>query len=121
MAEIISSERSYLRGLEELVTLYIQPASAPHRASVGNSVNSSSVGGGIPSETVIPLSERRTVFSVVETIAQFHTTVFLPELESAAIHIPEQRASVHTLDGPYVRQAAQDVAKVFIRHAAYLK
>ncbi|KAK9896826.1 hypothetical protein P389DRAFT_209431 [Cystobasidium minutum MCA 4210] len=110
IAEIISSEKSYLASLQDLVTLYIEPASAPLRTS-----------GDGSRETVVPQSERNLVFSVVESITQFHSTVFLPELEKAAIFAGGDRDSSSSLDHAVLRQTAVDIAKVFVDHAAFLK
>lgn len=110
IAEIISSEKSYLASLQDLVALYIEPASAPLRTAGDNN-----------RETVVPQAERSLVFSVVESITQFHSTVFLPELEKAAIFAGGDRDSASSLDHAVLRQTALDIAKVFIDHAAFLK
>lgn len=110
IAEIISSEKSYLASLQDLVALYIEPASAPLRVS-----------GDANRETVIPQAERNLVFSVAESITQFHCTVFLPELEKAAVFVSGERNSASSLDQAVLRQTAIDVAKVFIDHSAFLK
>lgn len=109
VAEIVASEKTYLAGLSELVDLYIAPASQPLRNSSNHIIR----------ETVVPQAERALVFSVVESIAHFHTEVFLPELEAAAAQIvaPVSPAT----DDRAITQAAINVANVFTRHAAYLK
>jgi hypothetical protein len=106
VSEICSSERSYLRGLEEVVEIYVDPSASPAKSS-----GTSTPGGTMGSkESVVPLSERRAVFSNIANLAQFHKAVFLPDLEEAA-------ASMKTSS----RKAADNIAMVFIRHAAYLK
>jgi hypothetical protein len=109
VAEIVASEKTYLAGLSELVDLYITPASQPLRTSSNHTVR----------ETVVPQAERALVFSVVESIAHFHTEVFLPELEAAAAQVIAPASPA--LDDKTVTQAAVNVASVFTRHAAYLK
>lgn len=110
--EILSSEKSYLTGLQDLVTLYIEPASAPYRSS--SSVTA-------VRETVIPQAERKLVFSVAESIEQFHAAVFLPALEHATAQLLTERKSVTSLDQSTLAQAVNSIAEVFLRHAAYLK
>jgi hypothetical protein len=110
--EILSSEKSYLTGLQDLVTLYIEPASAPYRSS--SSVTA-------VRETVIPQAERKLVFSVAESIEQFHAAVFLPALETATAQLFTERKSVTSLDQSILAQAVNSIAEVFSRHAAYLK
>jgi hypothetical protein len=111
ISEIISSERSYLAGLQELVTLYVHPASLPLRSSNKSEVR----------ETFVPAAERSLVFSTAESIASFHSSVFLPELEKAAIFVASDRTSTTSLAGGELYQAARAVAQVFSAHAAFLK
>jgi hypothetical protein len=69
------TERTYVRGLQELIDIYIKPAAAQ--------VN---LLGGVSStkETVIPAAERRIVFSGLDSLFSFHKDIFLPALELAA-------------------------------------
>ena len=56
---------------------------------------------------------------MVESIAHFHTEVFLPELGVAAAQVVAPVSPA--LDDRAITQAAINVASVFTRHAAYLK
>lgn len=108
IAEIVSTERTYVKGLAELVDIYVKPAMAP---ADGNS--------GVP---VIPCNEHRAVFGNVEALLQFHRGVFLPLLltvaaplldhdqEKAAEMAPEETAAI-----------AEKIAAVFTDHAAFFK
>ena len=108
IAEIVSTERTYVKGLGELVDIYVKPAMAP---ADGNS--------GVP---VIPPNEHRAVFGNVEALLQFHRTVFLPSLVSMAKPVLE-----HDQDAPgdmapeETATVAEKVASVFSTHAAFFK
>lgn len=108
IAEIVSTERTYVKGLTELVDIYVKPAMAP---ADGNS--------GLP---VIPPSEHRAVFGNVEALLQFHRTVFLPSLVAMASPVLD-----HDQDNPGEMAAqetaavAEKVASVFSTHAAFFK
>ncbi|KAK4702974.1 hypothetical protein P7C70_g3239, partial [Phenoliferia sp. Uapishka_3] len=101
--EILSTEKTYLRGLQELCAIYIVAASVPVSSSTGKK------------DTVVPAIERRAVFGNVEAIRDFHESVFLPDLENAIADSPLVPSA--TPD----ESAAERVARVFIRHAAFLK
>ena len=58
---------------------------------------------------------------MAESIEQFHSTVFLPELEKAASFVISDRNSATSLDDTLLRGTAKDVANVFAKHVAYLK
>lgn len=104
----MATERSYIASLQELAALYIVPASAPLREG--------------SKETVIPQAERVLVFSVVESIIQFHSKVFLPALEEAVANIKlGDRDSAASFDHTALRQAAIGVGEVFVKHAAFMK
>jgi hypothetical protein len=108
ITEIIATEKSYIASLQELVTLYIAPASAPFREG--------------SRETVVPQSERVLIFSVIESITQFHFTVFLPALEQVAMTLDlSEPDAVSELELANMRQTAVDVARVFTEHAAFMK
>lgn len=108
IAEIVSTERTYVKGLSELVDIYVKPAMAP---ADGNS--------GVP---VIPPSEHRAVFGNVEALLQFHRTVFLPSLVAMASPVLD-----HDQDAPgemapeETAAVAEKVASVFSTHAAFFK
>ncbi|SPO21355.1 uncharacterized protein UTRI_00832 [Ustilago trichophora] len=108
IAEIVSTERTYVKGLSELVDIYVKPAMAP---ADGNS--------GVP---VIPPSEHRAVFGNVEALLQFHRTVFLPSLVSMASPVLEHNQDMPG-DMPSEKTAAvaEKVASVFSTHAAFFK
>lgn len=111
--EIISSERSYCAGLRELVNIYVTPASQPIKST-----------NGTAKETVIPVHERRTVFSNIEGLLAFHQEHFLPDLEAVTEHMRKDRNSVLSVDSSESlasRKTAEDVAKVFNRHGAFLR
>ncbi|TIB75863.1 hypothetical protein E3Q23_02149 [Wallemia mellicola] len=82
--EIIETERTYVKGLQELVDIYV-----------------------IPSESEISLAERKRVYMGVEGLLAFHKDSMLPSLEQA-LYSPADEIVVN-------------VAKIFIRHAAFLK
>lgn len=112
--EIVETERTYVRGLQELVDIYIKPAAAP--------VN---LLGGVSStkETVIPAAERRIVFSGLDSLFSFHKDIFLPALELAADSAlrslpqrPEEEA-----EGTLSANAARGIARTFVSHAAFMR
>uniref|UniRef100_V5EU73 DH domain-containing protein n=1 Tax=Kalmanozyma brasiliensis (strain GHG001) TaxID=1365824 RepID=V5EU73_KALBG len=108
IAEIVSTERTYVKGLSELVDIYVKPAMAP---ADGNS--------GVP---VVPPTEHRSVFGNVEALLRFHRTVFLPSLIAVTSPVLE-----HDQDAPGEMSAqetaavAENVASVFSKHAAFFK
>jgi len=110
--EIISSEQSYCAGLQELVDIYITPGTQTLKGSSSK-------------ETVIPIQERRTVFSNVEDLLSFHRNHFLPDLEAVTSKLrPSTRDSIASDDSAestISRQVAEEVAKVFNRHGAFLR
>ncbi|CBQ68162.1 conserved hypothetical protein [Sporisorium reilianum SRZ2] len=108
IAEIVSTERTYVKGLGELVDIYVKPAMAP---ADGNS--------GVP---VIPPNEHRAVFGNVEALLQFHRTVFLPSLVSMAKPVLEHNQDAPGEMAPEETAAvAEKVASVFSTHAAFFK
>ncbi|CDO75268.1 hypothetical protein BN946_scf184967.g21 [Trametes cinnabarina] len=108
--EIVETERTYVKGLQELVDIYIKPASAP--------VN----GIGQNKDTVVPAHERKIVFSGLEALFYFHRESFLPALEraTAPLLVPGQKDQVDT-DGQVSLSVARDVANTFVSHAAFMK
>ncbi|KAH0838462.1 hypothetical protein J3R83DRAFT_6774 [Lanmaoa asiatica] len=95
--EIIETERTYVKGLQGLVDIYVKPSAAPVNLISG-------VGSG--KETVIPASERKIVFNGIEALFSFHKESFLPALEAAA----------DTFD-----EVTKGVAGIFLKHAAFMK
>ncbi|KAI0824224.1 hypothetical protein BC628DRAFT_1411147 [Trametes gibbosa] len=111
--EIVETERTYVKGLQELVDIYIRPASAP--------VNG--LGGvGQRQDTIVPAHERKIVFSGLEALFYFHRESFLPALEraSAPLLVPAQ-APQGDNDGQLSLYVARDVANTFVSHAAFMK
>ncbi|KAF8271353.1 RhoGEF domain-containing protein [Lactarius quietus] len=112
--EIVETERTYVRGLQELIDIYIKPAAAP--------VN---LLGGVSStkETVIPAAERRIVFSGVDSLFSFHKDIFLPALElaadSALRSLPQR--SEEEAEGTLSANTARGIARTFVSHAAFMR
>ncbi|EPQ29178.1 uncharacterized protein PFL1_03465 [Pseudozyma flocculosa PF-1] len=106
--EIVRTEETYVRGLQELVEIYVKPAQLPADGQ-----------GGAP---VVPQSEQRAVFGNVEAILRFHAEVFLPALRSAARPLLDGKLD-HTADGSsdFTAAVAESVASVFTHHAAFFK
>jgi hypothetical protein len=106
------TERTYVKGLQELVDIYIKPASQP----VSNLT-------GPKQETVVPSLERRTVFGGVEALFQIHKASFLPALEQVAAPIfkagPGLAEADH--DGRLSLGVTMAVAETFVSHAAFFK
>ncbi|GAA5911602.1 hypothetical protein JCM8208_005688 [Rhodotorula glutinis] len=99
LKEIVETEQTYLRGLEELCGIYVDPASVP--------VSSSANGGR--RDTVLPSAERRAVFSNIEAIRDFHRRVLLPDLLAAV------------RGGGESDVVAGKVGDVFVQHASFMK
>ncbi|KAF8140081.1 hypothetical protein EV363DRAFT_326100 [Boletus edulis] len=113
--EIVETERTYVKGLQELVDIYVKPSAAPVNLISG-------VGSG--KETVIPASERKVVFSGVEALFSFHKESFLPALEAAAVPLMKQSSSEGEeldTDGQLSIEVTKGVAGIFLKHAAFMK
>ncbi|KAG6381349.1 Dbl homology domain-containing protein [Boletus reticuloceps] len=113
--EIVETERTYVKGLQELVDIYVKPSAAPVNLISG-------VGSG--KETVIPASERKVVFSGVEALFSFHKESFLPALEAAAVSLMKQPSSEGEeldTDGQLSIEVTKGVAGIFLKHAAFMK
>ena len=102
-----STERTYVKGMQELVDIYVKPASAPVTV----------IGGVSTKETVVPANERKIVFNGLESLLSFHKESFLPSLEKAYTNLE------HTTDedGEASMNAALAVARVFVSHAAFMR
>ena len=120
--EIVHTEETYVRGLTELVEIYVKPSQMSAEGASS---------GGAP---VVPLTEQRAVFGNVEGILHFHRDVFLPSLRSAAKGVLACRSgatrdsnsssgttAAQTLDADESAAVAEKVAKVFSHHAAFFK
>lgn len=105
------TERTYVKGLQELVDIYIKPACAP--------VN---VLTGVGKETVLPSAERKVVFSGLESLFSFHKESFLPALETAAAPVMIS-GSLDEADphGELSLNVARTVANSFVSHAAFMR
>jgi hypothetical protein len=94
----------YVRGLLDLVDIYVRPGSLP-----------------VPrgdSETVVPANERKVVFGGIEGILQFHSSSFLPALEKAALPLlnqtPDQQEDVS-------QRVAIEIAEVFKQYHPFMR
>ncbi|GBE78268.1 hypothetical protein SCP_0111510 [Sparassis crispa] len=112
--EIIETERTYVKGLQELVDIYITPAAFSVNVLSGVSQRQ---------ETVVPVAERKIVFSGLESLFFFHKQNLLPALEhvSAPLLAPKQDSSQHDVDGSQSLDVARQVAQTFVAHAAFMK
>ncbi|KAI0078939.1 hypothetical protein K474DRAFT_786929 [Panus rudis PR-1116 ss-1] len=107
--EIVETERTYVKGMQELVDIYIKPAAAP--AGVTNK------------DTVVPAAERKIVFNGLEALFSFHKESFLPALERASLPVmrPAAELAAADEDGNLSLKVARDVAQTFVSHAAFMK
>lgn len=112
--EIVETERTYVKGLQELIDIYITPAAAP--VNVLTSV-------GQKQDTVVPSAERKIVFSGLEALFAFHKDSFLPALErvSAPLLVPAEDLALQDADGYLSLDVAAKVAQSFVSHAAFMK
>lgn len=101
------TERTYVKGLNELVDIYIRPASIPVTG-----INSNG------KETIVPLSERKVVFNGLESLFSFHQQSFLPALEGGAAPL---FTNANDEDGHISTMVAITIANVFLSHAAFMK
>lgn len=111
---ICRTERTYVKGLEELVDLYIKPGAA--------SVNLlSGVGSG--KDTVVPTAERKVVFNGLDALFSFHKESFLPALEIAAAPVMKSSTALQEADadGMLSLEVVNAVASMFIKHAAFMR
>lgn len=101
-----------MKGLQELVDIYIKPACGPVNALTGGS-----------RETVVPAVERKIVFSGLEALFSFHKESFLPALEKAAGSImqPSEVVADADKDGAMSMNTARTVGNCFISHAAFMR
>lgn len=109
-----STERTYVKGLQELIDIYIKPAAAQ--------VN---LLGGVSStkDTIIPAAERKIVFSGLDSLFSFHKDIFLPALELAANPVlrPQAKQSEQEMEGILSANAARGIARTFVSHAAFMR
>lgn len=105
--EIYETEKTYVRGLGELVSIYVKPAS--------QLVNPGQKGS---SETVVPAPERKVVFGGVESILTIHRDNLLPALERAVRPLIE---GADDDEGELSTATAHAVGEVFRTYIAYMK
>ena len=96
-----------MKGMQELVDIYVKPASAPVTV----------IGGVSTKETVVPASERKVVFNGLDSLLSFHKESFLPSLEKAYTSLECSTDE----DGEASTNAALAVARVFVSHAAFMR
>ncbi|KAI9455853.1 hypothetical protein F5148DRAFT_1225326 [Russula earlei] len=110
--EIIDTERTYVKGLQELIDIYIKPAAAAVPVIVSST-----------KETVVPAAERRIVFSGLDSLFSFHKDIFLPALELAAspVLLPQTKQTEQGLEGVLSANAARGIARTFVSHAAFMR
>ncbi|KAG8910465.1 hypothetical protein FRC01_006326, partial [Tulasnella sp. 417] len=106
--EIVDTERTYVKQLQELIDIYINPSaqSAGPLSSKG--------------ETIVPGPERRIVFNGLEALFSFHMQNFLPALERKAAPLMSRQPGSE-VDGEMSARVARDVAQVFVSHAAFMR
>lgn len=104
------TEKTYVKLLQELIDIYINPASAPV-----TSLTSANKG-----ETLVPTAERKIVFNGLESLYTFHQQSFLPALERTAKVLLEAKAGADA-DGELSARVARAVADVFVDHAAFMR
>ena len=105
LREIYETERTYVRGLGELVTIYVKPsAQATSQSKIG--------------ETVIPANERKVVFGGIESILSIHRDNLLPALERAVRPLFE---GTDDEEGELSTRTAHAVGEVFRTYIAYMK
>ncbi len=104
--EIYETERTYVRGLGELVAIYTKPAS--------QSINPGNVGG----ETVVPALERKIVFGGIESILTIHRDNLLPALERAIRPLLDGKDDE---EGTLSALTAHQVGEVFRTYITYMK
>jgi len=111
--EIIETERTYVKGLQGLVDIYIRPSTAP--VNLISNV-------GTNKETTIPAAERKIVFGGVEALFSFHKESFLPALETAADPVMRKGSTEGSdPDGQLSIDVVKAVADIFMKHAAFMR
>ena len=100
----VRTEKTYVRGLGELVQIYVRPAAASAKAGAN--------------ETVIPAAERKIVFGGVESILSIHKENLLPALEKAVKPLLD---GADDTDGSLSAATAHSVGSVFRTYIAYMK
>ena len=104
-----------MRGMQELMDIYVRPAEAP--ANLIGGVGTSS------KETIVPAAERKIVFGGVGALFSFHRESFLPALEAAAAPLLKSSSANADADsdGKLSTDIAMAVGRTFVSHAAFMK
>ncbi|WAQ83300.1 hypothetical protein PtA15_3A669 [Puccinia triticina] len=125
--EIVATEKSYIKGLKELESIYITSAILMVSSSIGKE-----------KEPMVPPAERKVVFNNVEAIIGFHVDVLLPDFQEVMDRLLQKQAAIASgnpkestggseekrrleIESQLTNFAAEELARVFIRHAAFLK
>ena len=100
-----------MKGMQELVDIYVKPAAAPLNVLSG-------VG-----HSAVPSAERKIVFGGLEALHSFHKESFLPALERAAAPLMQLNSDRPDADadGSLSLDVARQVAQIFVSHAAFMK
>ena len=106
------TERTYVKGLQELVDIYIKPASATVTVLSGVSQIK---------DTVVPAQERKIVFGGREALFFFHRQSFLPALERASSPLFDPASGAPADDSQLSLDVARDVANTCVSPAAFMK
>ncbi|TFK30624.1 hypothetical protein FA15DRAFT_676905 [Coprinopsis marcescibilis] len=109
--EILTTERTYVNHLQELIEVYIKPASLP--------VNMLSGVG--PKDTVVPPAERKAVFGGIDALLAFHQDSFLPALERVAAPLFAPNIKEMDADGKLTLEVSKAVGDTFVKHAAFMR
>ncbi|KAI3621836.1 grfa protein [Moniliophthora roreri] len=110
--EILVTERTYVKGLQQLIDIYIKPACA--NVTILSGVSSSK-------DTVVPAAERKVVFGGLDALFSFHKESFLPALEMAAAPLMSPSTERDDMDGSLSLEVANAVGNIFFTHAAFMK
>ncbi|KAH8835347.1 GrfA protein [Flagelloscypha sp. PMI_526] len=109
--EIVHTERTYVKGLQELFDIYIKPSSATVTVITGVSSTK---------ETILPATERKVVFGGLDALISFHKDSFLPALESAAAPLMKKGAEASD-DATLSSKVANAVGNMFFKHVAFMR
>ncbi|KAG7099408.1 hypothetical protein E1B28_001261 [Marasmius oreades] len=110
--EILVTERTFVKGLQQLIDIYVKPACA--NVTILSGVSSSK-------ETVVPASERKIVFGGLDALFSFHKESFLPSLEVALKPLMVPSFEKEDADGQLSLSVANAVGDIFFKHAAFMK
>ncbi|TRM61474.1 hypothetical protein BD626DRAFT_405664 [Schizophyllum amplum] len=113
--EIVTTERTYVKGLQELMDIYIKPATQHANMLTGVGSNKD--------PAIVPAPERKIVFGGVEALCSFHKDIFLPALEVAAAPVLVNSSVLDEVDsdGQLSLNVARAVGNTFLKHAAFMR